>query len=42
MVTLTITALDQSNAGASIYIEATGPCVLTAGPNSDEVTKLES
>jgi hypothetical protein len=40
-VTLTITAADGSNAGASIYIEAEGPCVLTGGPESDEVTALE-
>jgi hypothetical protein len=42
IVTLTITAMDQSNAGSSIYIEATGPCVLTGGPDSDEVKRLEA
>ena len=26
---------------ASVYIEASGPCVLTGGPDSDEVKKLE-
>lgn len=33
---------DESGAGASIGVTATGPCVLTDGPDSDEVRKLEA
>lgn len=41
IVTLRFTSAEDTGEGASIYIEATGPCVLTGGPESDEVTALE-
>jgi len=41
-VILTFSSTEGAGDGASVLIEATGPCVLTAGPDSDEVTKLES
>ena len=37
----TVTAGAEDGSGASIHIDATGPCVLTAGPTSNEVTGLE-
>lgn len=41
IVTLKFSSTEDSGAGASVYIEASGPCVLTGGPNSDEVKSLE-
>ena len=41
IVTLTFTAQESDGAGASVLIEASGPCVLTGGPDSDEVKDLE-
>jgi hypothetical protein len=41
IVTLKFTATEDDGDGASVYIEASGPCVLTAGPESDEVKDLE-
>jgi hypothetical protein len=41
IVTMTFTASENTGEGASVYIEAIGPCVLTGGPESDEVTQLE-
>lgn len=38
----TVTAGAEDGSGASIHIDATGPCVLTAGPTSNEVTGLEN
>lgn len=38
----TTTEGDAEGAGASIHIDATGPCVLTEGPDSSEVEKLEA
>lgn len=38
----TVTAGAEDGSGASIHIDATGPCVLTAGPDSNEVTALEN
>ena len=37
----TTTEGDADGAGATVHIDATGPCVLTEGPDSSEVTKLE-
>jgi len=37
----TVTAGAEDGTGASIHIDATGPCVLTGGPESSEVTALE-
>jgi hypothetical protein len=42
IVTLTFTASEDSGEGVSVYIEASGPRVLTGGPGSDEVTALEN
>jgi hypothetical protein len=42
IVTMTFTSNESEGNGASVYIEAIGPCVLTAGPDSDEVKSLES
>ena len=33
---------DDSSADGMVRISVTGPCVTTAGPDSDEVTSLES
>jgi len=41
IVTMTFTANEDAGEGASVYIEAIGPCVLTGGPDSDEVKNLE-
>ena len=41
IVTLTFTSTEDVGDGASVAIVAVGPCVLTAGPDSDEVTGLE-
>lgn len=41
IVTMTFTSTEDDGAGASVYIEASGPCVLTDGPDSDEVKNLE-
>lgn len=41
IVTLKFTSIEDDGDGASVYIEASGPCVLTAGPESDEVKDLE-
>lgn len=41
IVTLRFTSTEDRGEGATIYIEASGPCVLTGGPDSDEVTSLE-
>ncbi len=41
IVTMTFTSTEDDGAGASVYIEASGPCVLTGGPDSDEVRSLE-
>lgn len=42
IVTLKFTATEgASGEAASVYIEASGPCVLTDGPDSDEVKQLE-
>ena len=41
IVTMTFTASEEAGEGASVYIEAIGPCVLTGGPDSDEVKNLE-
>ena len=38
----TTTEADADGAGATLLIDATGPCVLTEGPDSDEVTGLEN
>ena len=38
----TVTEGDADGVGASLHIDATGPCVLTEGPDSSEVTKLEA
>lgn len=40
-IAFTITEGAEDGTGATVHIDATGPCVLTAGPDSDEVTKLE-
>lgn len=37
----TVTAGAEDGSGASIHIDATGPCVLTDGPSSSEVAALE-
>ena len=43
LVELSITAVEKtSTEHAHIAITTTGPCVLTAGPDSDEVLKLEA
>lgn len=42
IVTMTFTATEDGADGASVYIEAAGPCVLTGGPDSDEVKNLEA
>lgn len=41
IVTLKFTSTEDAGEGATVYIEASGPCVLTAGPDSDEVQDLE-
>lgn len=41
IVTLTFTAQEGDGDGATVLIEASGPCVLTGGPDSDEVKNLE-
>jgi len=41
IVTMTFTASEEAGDGASVHIEAIGPCVLTGGPDSDEVKNLE-
>lgn len=41
IVTMTFTSTEDAGQGASVYIEASGPCVLTGGPDSDEVRNLE-
>lgn len=41
-VILTFSSTESAGEGASVLIESTGPCVLTAGPDSDEVTGLET
>lgn len=41
IVSLKFTSTEDDGDGASVYIEASGPCVLTAGPDSDEVKDLE-
>lgn len=41
IVTMTFTSTEDSGDGASVYIEAVGPCVLTGGPESEEVLSLE-
>lgn len=41
LVILSFSSTESAGEGATVLIEATGPCVLTAGPDSDEVTKLE-
>jgi hypothetical protein len=41
-VTLTFSSTENAGEGATVLIEAAGPCVLTGGPDSDEVTKLEA
>ncbi len=41
IVTMTFTSSEDTGDGASVYIEASGPCVLTGGPDSDEVKNLE-
>lgn len=38
----TTTEGDADGVGASVTIDATGPCVLTEGPDSSEVAKLEA
>lgn len=38
----TSTEGDADGVGATVHIDATGPCVLTEGPDSSEVTKLEA
>jgi len=38
----TTTEGDANGVGATIHIDATGPCVLTEGPKSSEVTRLEA
>jgi len=38
----TVTEGDAQGVGATVHIDATGPCVLTEGPDSSEVTKLEA
>lgn len=38
----TTTEGDAEGVGATVHIDATGPCVLTEGPDSTEVTKLEA
>ena len=40
IVTLAFTAQEGEGEGATVLIEASGPCVLTGGPNSDEVKDL--
>ena len=42
IVTVTLTSTEETGQGGSVLIEAAGPCVLTDGPNSAEVTDLES
>jgi hypothetical protein len=42
IVTLAITSQEDTGDGATVYIEASGPCVLTGGPDSDEVKDLEA
>jgi len=41
IVTLKFTSTEDDGDGATVYIEASGPCVLTAGPESDEVKDLD-
>jgi hypothetical protein len=41
IATLTFTSTEDTGDGATIYIESSGPCVLTAGQDSDEVKNLE-
>ena len=41
IVTLTLIANEVDGDGATVYVEASGPCVLTAGPESEEVLSLE-
>ena len=42
VATLKFTSTEgASGEAASVYIEASGPCVLTEGPESDEVKRLE-
>lgn len=41
IVTIKFTSTEDTGDGATIYIEASGPCVLTQGPESDEVKALE-
>ena len=42
IVTLKFTSTEgDAGEAASVYIEASGPCVLTDGPESDEVKQLE-
>lgn len=41
VATLTFTSTEDTGKGASMLIEASGPCVLTGGPDSDEVLELE-
>jgi hypothetical protein len=38
----TTTEADAAGVGATVLIDATGPCVLTEGPESNEVTRLEA
>ena len=38
----TATEGDADGVGATVHIDATGPCVLTEGPDSSEVAKLEA
>ena len=38
---LKFTSTEDTGSGASMLIEASGPCVLTDGPDSDEVLALE-
>jgi hypothetical protein len=42
IVTVTLTSTEETGQGGSVLIEASGPCVLTDGPNSAEVRDLES
>ena len=42
IVTLTLTANEVDGDGATVSVEASGPCVLTAGPESEEVRLLET
>jgi len=40
-IKFTSTEGNAEGVGATVHINATGPCVLTEGPDSTEVTKLE-